>query len=74
MSSNTKKLIINKSLFGDSSVFIHTLAIVKELTIPTLVKIVVDILIDDNFFAARQGELDFILNRPSINTIIMNQR
>jgi hypothetical protein len=32
----------------------------KELTIPTIEKIVVDILIDDNLFAAQQGELDFI--------------
>lgn len=32
----------------------------KELTIPTLEKILVDILIDDNLFAAQQGELDFI--------------
>lgn len=33
---------------------------IKELTIPTLEKILVDILIDDNLFAAQQGELDFI--------------
>jgi hypothetical protein len=32
----------------------------KELTIPTIEKIVVDILIDDKLFAAQQGELDFI--------------
>lgn len=32
----------------------------KELTIPTLEKILVDILIDNNLFAAQQGELDFI--------------
>ena len=32
----------------------------NELTIPTLEKILVDILIDDNLFAAQQGELDFI--------------
>lgn len=32
----------------------------KELTIPTIEKILVDILIDDNLFAAQQGELDFI--------------
>lgn len=32
----------------------------KELIIPTLEKILVDILIDDNLFAAQQGELDFI--------------
>lgn len=31
MGSNTKKLIINKSPFSNSSVFIHTLAIVKEI-------------------------------------------
>lgn len=32
----------------------------KELTIPTIEKILVDILIDDNLFAAQQGELNFI--------------
>lgn len=32
----------------------------NELTIPTLEKILVDILIDNNLFAAQQGELDFI--------------
>lgn len=48
-------VIIVKTLYSEAP----TLKL-NELTIPTLEKILVDMLIDENLFAAQQGELDFI--------------
>jgi hypothetical protein len=53
--STLDKVIIVKNLNSEAP----TLKL-KELIIPTLEKILVDILIDVNLFAAQQGELNFI--------------
>lgn len=53
--STSDNVIIVKNLNSEAP----TLKL-NELTIPTLEKILVDILIDNNLFAAQQGELDFI--------------
>lgn len=53
--STLDKVIIVKNLNSEAPILK-----LNELTIPTLEKILVDILIDVNLFAAQQGELNFI--------------
>lgn len=64
--SALEHVIIVKSLHSEAPILKQ-----NELTIPTLEKILVDIVIDDTLFAAQQGELNFIyktaFNKYDIN-------
>lgn len=53
--SASEDVIIVKNLYSEAPTLKR-----NELTIPTLEKILVDMLIDKELFAAQQGELDFI--------------
>lgn len=59
-------VIIVKNLYSEAPIIKQ-----NELSIPTLEKILVDILVDDTLFAAQQSEINFIyksaLNRYDIN-------
>lgn len=64
--SSLENVIIVKNLYSEAPILKR-----NDLTIPTLEKILVDIVIDDTLFAAQQGELNFMyktaFNKYDIN-------
>jgi DNA-binding PadR family transcriptional regulator len=72
ISSNTEEVTIIKNLVTESPTAKN-----NKIAIPTLEKILVDIIIDKELFAAQQGELDFIymaaFNKYDINKAKMKR-
>lgn len=72
ISSNTEKVIIIKNLVTESP----TIQL-DTIEIPSLEKMLVDMIIDKDLFAAQQGELDFIYNsafkKYAVNTAKMKR-
>lgn len=70
--SALENVIIVKNLYSEAPILKQ-----NDLTIPTLEKILVDIVIDDTLFAAQQGELNFIyktaFNKYDINELKMKR-
>ena len=72
ISSNTEEVIIIKNLVTESPTVKN-----NKIRIPSLEKLLVDIIIDKELFAAQQGELDFIFksafNKYAVNTAKMKR-
>lgn len=72
ISSNTEEVIIIKNLVTESPTVKS-----NKIEIPALEKLLVDIIIDKELFAAQQGELDFIyksaFNKYAVNTAKMKR-
>lgn len=72
ISSNTEEVIIIKNLVTESPTVKS-----NKMEIPALEKLLVDIIIDKELFAAQQGELDFIyksaFNKYAVNTAKMKR-
>lgn len=72
ISSNTEEVIIIKNLVTESPTVKS-----NKIEIPSLEKLLVDIIIDKELFAAQQGELDFIyksaFNKYAVNTAKMKR-
>ncbi|WP_395065010.1 DUF6577 family protein [Flavobacterium sp.] len=72
ISSNTEEVTIIKNLVTESPTAKN-----NKITIPTLEKLLVDIIIDKELFAAQQGELDFIykaaFNKYDVNKAKMKR-
>lgn len=72
ISTNTEEVIIIKNLVTESPT-----TQIDKVEIPSLEKLLVDMIIDKDLFAAQQGELDFIYNtafkKHAVNTAKMKR-